>query len=119
MKTLKHAMMVVTLLALAALMGPASFATFAGTPGAAAKNAHAARSRADKARARTRPAGKVSINKATVAQLASLPRIGPKTAQRIVDYRTAHKGFKTLDELQNVKGIGAKTLERIRPHITL
>lgn len=109
MKTLKRMVVVACLMTLTALMAPASMSAFAATPKAPAKKAHAAPSRA----------GKISINKATVDQLATLPRIGPRTAQRIVDYRKAHKGFKTLDELQNVKGIGVKTMERLRPHITL
>jgi len=65
------------------------------------------------------PAVKVSINSATAEQLEALPRIGPKTAQRIVEYRKAHKSFRTVDELLNVKGVGPKVLEKIRPHVTL
>jgi comEA protein len=65
------------------------------------------------------PASKIKLNAATAEQLESLPRIGPKTAQRIVEYRDAHDGFKKVDELRNVKGIGPKVLELIRPHVTL
>ena len=65
------------------------------------------------------PKGKVSINRASVAQLQSLPRVGPKVARRIVDYRAAHKGFKTIEELRNVRGIGVRTMSRLRPYLSL
>ncbi len=117
MKNFKKAMAVVSLVALTALVGPGTLTVFAGTP--AKGGAHASSARAARGKVKAQPAGKISINKATADQLATLPRIGPKTAQRIVDYRTKHKGFKKLDELQNVKGIGAKTMERLRSHITL
>lgn len=62
---------------------------------------------------------KINVNSATAEQLDQLPRVGPKVAQRIVEYRTAHKGFRTVDELRNVKGVGPKVLEAIRPYVTL
>ena len=63
--------------------------------------------------------GKINLNSASAEELDALPRIGPKVAQRMVEYRTAHNGFKTVDELRNVKGIGPKVLEAIRPYLTL
>lgn len=65
------------------------------------------------------PEGKINLNTATAEQLDALPRIGPKVAQRIVDYRSEHKSFKSIDELRNVKGVGPKVLEAIRPYLTL
>lgn len=62
---------------------------------------------------------KVNVNTATAEQLNALPKIGPKVAQRIVDYRTAHKGFRTVEELRNVKGVGPKVMEAIRPYLSL
>lgn len=62
---------------------------------------------------------KVNVNTATAEQLDALPKIGPKVAQRIVDYRTAHKGFRTVEELRNVKGVGPKVMEAIRPYLSL
>ncbi len=59
--------------------------------------------------------GTLSINLATPAQLELLPGIGPAGAARIVAYREQIGGFRNLDELAGVKGIGERTLERLRP----
>ena len=56
----------------------------------------------------------VDLNVATLEQLQTLPRIGPVIAQRIVEYRETHGLFSSADDLVNVRGIGDKTLERIR-----
>ena len=63
--------------------------------------------------------GKVNINTADLDQLTSLPRIGPVIAQRIITFRQEHEGFKKLEELMNVSGIGRKTFDRLAPLITL
>ena len=62
-----------------------------------------------------RPLARMNLNTATSGQLQQLPRIGPKTAERILAYRAAHGGFRSVEELVNVKGIGPKTLERLQP----
>ena len=59
----------------------------------------------------------LNINTATAEELQTLPNIGEATAQRIIDYRTQHGDFTSVDALQNVKGIGAKTLEKLRPFV--
>ena len=59
----------------------------------------------------------LNINTATVEELQTLPNIGEATAQRIIDYRTQHGDFASVDALQNVKGIGTKTLEKLRPFV--
>ena len=64
-------------------------------------------------------AGVVNINTADASQLALLPRVGEKAAQRIVEYRGEHGGFKKTSDLMQVKGIGAKTYERLSPYITV
>ena len=57
---------------------------------------------------------RLNVNTATAAELELLPGIGPALAGRIVDDRQANGPFKTVDDLDRVKGIGPKTLERIR-----
>jgi competence protein ComEA len=61
----------------------------------------------------------VNINTASEADLQRLPRIGPKTARRIVEYRARNGRFATLDDLALVSGIGPKTVARLRPLATL
>ncbi len=61
----------------------------------------------------------VNINTAPVAQLVKLPGIGPKKAQRIVELRRKLGGFKRLEDIMKVKGIGEKTFRRIRRFLTL
>lgn len=61
----------------------------------------------------------LDLNTATAEQLDTLPGIGPVLAQRIVIYRTDHGGFRTIDELTEVEGIGLKRLEQLRPHLTI
>jgi competence protein ComEA len=56
------------------------------------------------------PSGVISLNSATAAQLQNIPGIGPSTADRIISYRTDHHGFKSVDELTAVGGIGEKKL---------
>lgn len=62
-------------------------------------------------------AGQVNINTATTEELQLLPRIGPKIAGRIIDYRTTNGPFKKIDDLKNVKGIGEKTFSRLASNI--
>ncbi len=63
------------------------------------------------------PTDKVNINTATVAELEKLPRIGPVLAEAIVQTRK-QKEFTSVDDLRRVRGIGAKTLDALRPLIT-
>lgn len=63
--------------------------------------------------------GVVNINTASVADLSLLPRVGESVAQRIVEYRDKNGGFKKVEELLNVRGIGERSLETLRPHVTL
>ncbi len=66
----------------------------------------------------TAPGGTVSLNTADLAALDTLPGVGPVIAQRIVDWRTAHGRFTSVDELAEVSGIGEKMLEQLRPLVT-
>lgn len=67
----------------------------------------------------TGPGALVNLNSATVDELDSLPEVGPVTAQAILDYRTEHGGFGSVDELLDIEGIGEKTLQKIAPHVTV
>ncbi len=64
-------------------------------------------------------AKKININTASYEELQEIPKIGPKLAQNIMDYRDAHGGFKKLEELMEVPRIGEATYETIKPYVTL
>lgn len=64
-------------------------------------------------------AGVVNINTAGAEELALLPRVGEKAAERIIAYRTEHGPFKKAADLMQVKGFGAKTYELVSPYITV
>ncbi len=61
----------------------------------------------------------ININTATLEELTTLPRIGPKIAARIVEYRSQHGAFAAKKELTKVNGIGPKTYEQIQHLITV
>lgn len=61
------------------------------------------------------PSAPLDLNTASVGQLDALPGVGPATAQAIVDYRTQHGPFRSVDDLLDVRGIGSAKLEEIRP----
>lgn len=62
---------------------------------------------------------KINLNTASASELDTLPGIGPSYAQRIIDYRNTNGGFKSIDEIKNVKGIGDKTFEKFKGSITI
>jgi len=62
---------------------------------------------------------KVNINVASLNELQALPRIGPKIAQRILDFRKEHGPFKRVEELMKVKGIGEKMFGQLKDLITI
>ena len=63
------------------------------------------------------PQHPVDLNTATVTELMQLPRVGQKTAERIVAFRKEHGGFQRPEELMNVKGIGEKAFVRLKPFL--
>src|SRR5215207_11234317 len=60
------------------------------------------------------PGGRVSLGSATLAELDALPGVGPVTAQKILDFRTQHGGFRSVDDLDAIPGIGPARLEQLR-----
>ncbi|HSC29026.1 MAG TPA: helix-hairpin-helix domain-containing protein [Vicinamibacterales bacterium] len=88
-----------------ALAAPVS-ATAQGKPAKAPKAAPA-------------PATPVNLNTATAAQLQALPGIGAKTAQLIIEHRQKNGGFKKIEELMNIKGIGEKSFLKLKPMVTV
>lgn len=62
---------------------------------------------------------KIDLNKATVAELTALDRIGEAVAQRIVEYREQNGPFATIEDLKNVKGVGDKIFEANKDRITV
>ena len=61
----------------------------------------------------------VNLNTATATQIATLPGVGEKAAQRIIEYREKNGGFKKIEELMNVKGIGEKSFLKLKQHLTV
>ena len=63
--------------------------------------------------------GVVNINKASAEQLQLLPRIGPALAGRILEFRQKNGDFHSVDELQAVRGVGERSLESLRPYLSV
>ena len=59
----------------------------------------------------------MDLNHATVSDLEALPGIGPKLAQRVIEHRVAKGPFMKVEDLRQVKGIGRKKFDRLRPHV--
>jgi len=64
------------------------------------------------------PKSTINLNTATIDQLTTLPGVGRKTAELIIEYRTKSGGFKKIEELMNVKGIGEKTFLKLKPLVS-
>ena len=65
------------------------------------------------------PSKPININSASVTEFMQLPKIGQKTAERIVSFRKQHGNFKRIEEIMNVKGIGEKSFAKLKPYLAL
>jgi comEA protein len=106
----------------ALLAAVAPYVTLAPAPDASARRTETATSAspadASPAAADAGAGGVVDLNRATAEELRTLPGIGPALASRVVAWRAAHGPFRSVDELENVPGIGRKTATRLRPRVT-
>ncbi len=67
----------------------------------------------------TAPSGVVNINAADGAQLSLLPRVGAKSAQRIIDFRKEHGSFQKTTDLMQVKGFGEKSYQKLSAYVSV
>ena len=74
---------------------------------------------AAKPKAAAAPSSPINLNTATVQQLEALPGVGTRTAQLIVEHRQKNGGFKKVEELMNIKGIGEKSFLKLKPMVTV
>ena len=74
---------------------------------------------AAKSKAAAAPSAPINLNTATVQQLEALPGVGARTAQLIVEHRQKNGGFKKVEELMNIKGIGEKSFLKLKPMVTV
>jgi competence protein ComEA len=75
--------------------------------------------KAAKGKADVAPSAPLNLNTATVAQLEALPGVGAATAKLIVEHRQKNGGFKKVEELMNIKGIGEKSFLKLKPMVTV
>ncbi len=68
---------------------------------------------------KTQSTGKISINKATIEELQTLPGIGESKAKAIIEYRLKEGEFKTIEDITKVSGIGEAAFEKIKDNITI
>jgi competence ComEA-like helix-hairpin-helix protein len=68
---------------------------------------------------KTLPSQPINLNTATIAQLETLPGIGPNTAKSIVDFRNRSGPFQRIEDLLAIKGISKSKLEKLRPYVTV
>jgi competence protein ComEA len=79
----------------------------------------AAQEKAAKPKTSAAPVTPLNLNTATAAQLEKLPGVGARTAQLIVEHRQKNGGFKKVEELMNIKGIGEKSFLKLKPLVTV
>ena len=69
--------------------------------------------------AKASASGPLNLNTATVSQLETLPGIGKSTAERILEYRDKSGGFKKIEDLMNVRGVGEKSFLKLKALVTV
>jgi competence protein ComEA len=79
----------------------------------------AAQEKATKAKPVPAVAVPVNLNTATAAELQALPGVGASTAKLIIEHRQKNGGFKKVEELMNIKGIGEKSFLKLKPMVTV
>ena len=94
-------------------------AALAIVPAAAQSHPDQTRTPTGVSRSTPPPASPIDLNTATQAQLESLPGIGAKAAQRILEFRQKNGGFKKIEDLMGVKGVGEKSFLKLKPFITV
>lgn len=87
-----------------------------GAAGAAQEGSRRSAAQAPVAASNSAP---LNLNTATLAQLESLPGIGRSTAERILEYRQKNGGFKKIEDLMNVRGVGEKSFLKLKPLVTV
>lgn len=106
-----------------ALLMLLAIVSLAAIPAAAAgQSASTGKAVSTKSLTPAKPAGAatiVNLNTATQAQLESLPGLGAKAAERILEYRQKNGQFKKVEDLMNVKGIGEKSFLKLKPRLTV
>jgi competence protein ComEA len=107
----------IMLLAIAAVAITGAVPAAAQQPSSAAAPKRVVAARAAKPVATA--AAPVNLNTATQAQLESLPGVGVKAAERILEYRQKNGNFKKVEDLMNVKGIGEKSFLKLKPLLTV
>ena len=86
---------------------------------AAAPSDVAAQEKATKPKAAPSVTTPVNLNTATVSDLQALPGVGAATARLIIEHREKNGGFKKVEELMNIKGIGEKSFLKLKPMVTV
>lgn len=65
------------------------------------------------------PQHPINLNTATTTELLQLPRVGVKSAERIIAFRKQHGGFQRVEEIMNVKGFGEKSFAKLKPYLSV